>query len=72
MAWTQDYIREYPSQKILEIIETDSSTGDQRALDFNTRRVLGYYKASLNITTDDLHRTIAQGNCLAALIYKQR
>lgn len=72
MAWTQEYITEYPSGKKLGIIETDSATGDQRALDFTTRKTLGYYKAGLNITTDDLHRTIAKGNCLSSLIYKQR
>ena len=72
MAWTQDYITDYPSGKKLGIIETDTSTGDQRALDYNTRRVLGYYKAGPNITTDELYRTIAKGNCLASLIYKQR
>ena len=72
MAWTQDYIREYPSQKILGIIETDSNTGDQVARDYNTRKILGYYKASLNHTEDDLHRIIAKGNCVVSLIYKQR
>lgn len=72
MAWTQEYITEYPSGKKLGIIETDSTTGDQIAKDFTTRKILGYYKASLNITTDDLHRTIAKGNCLSSLIYKQR
>ncbi|MCH5162256.1 MAG: hypothetical protein J1G38_02060 [Clostridiales bacterium] len=65
---TQDYIREYPSGKILGIIETYEN-GDQIARDYNTRRLLGYYKADLNRTEDELHRTIATGNCVASLIY---
>ena len=68
---TQEYIREYPSQKIIGIIETYEN-GDQTARDFTTRRILGYYKAGLNITTDDLHRTLAKGNIVASLIYNQR
>lgn len=72
MAWTQEYIREYPSQKILGIIETDSSTGDQVARDFTTRKILGYYKAAHNHTTDFLGRILAKGNCVASLIYQQR
>lgn len=72
MAWTQEYITDYPSGKKLGIIETDSGTGDQVARDFTTRKILGYYKASLNQTTDDLHRTIAKGNCVVSLIYNQK
>ena len=66
---TQEYIREYPSQKIIGIIETYEN-GDQIARDYTTRKILGYYKAGLNITTDDLHRTIAKGNCVVSFIYK--
>ena len=67
---TQEYITDFMGKK-LGIIETDSN-GDQRALDFNTRRVLGYYKAGLNHTTDAMHCIIAKGNCLASLIYNNK
>ena len=71
MAWTQEYITDFMGKK-LGIIETDSNTGDQRALDFNTRKVLGYYKANLNHTTDVMGRIIAKGNCVVSLIYNKR
>ena len=67
---TQEYISDFMGKK-LGIIETDSN-GDQRALDFNTRRVLGYYKAGPNHTTDVMHHIIGKGNCLAALIYNNK
>lgn len=72
MAWTQEYISEYPSGKKLGIIETDSSTGDQVARDFTTRKILGYYKADPNHTTDVLGHIIAKGNCVVSLIYNKR
>ena len=68
---TQEYIREYPSQKILGIIET-LDNGDQIARDFTTRTILGYYRASLNHTTDFLGRIIAKGNCVVSFIYNRR
>ena len=72
MSWIQEYITEYPTGKKLGIIETDTSTGDQVARDFTTRKILGYYKAGLNHTTDELHRIIAKGNCVVSLIYKNK
>lgn len=67
---SQEYIADFMGKK-LGIIETDSN-GDQRALDFNTRRVLGYYKAAHNHTTDALGYIIAKGNGLVSLIYKTK
>ncbi len=67
---TQEYITDFMGKK-LGIIETDSN-GDQRAIDFDTRKVLGYYKANLNHTTDFMGRIIAKGNCVVSLIYKQK
>ena len=68
---SQEYIREYPSQKILGIIET-LDNGDQIARDFNTRMILGYYRAAYNHTTDVLGRIIAKGNCVVSFIYNKR
>ena len=68
---SQEYIREYPSQKILGIIET-LDNGDQIARDFNSRMILGYYRAAYNHTTDFYGRVIAKGNCVVLLIYNKR
>ena len=67
---TQEYIREF-SGKILGIIETDSN-GDQKAIDFDTRKILGYYRKKLDHTTDFYGRVIAKGNCVASFIYNKR
>ena len=67
----QQYIREYPSGKILGIIETDTN-GDQIARDFSTRMILGYYRARFDHTTDFHGRVIAKGNCVASLIFNKR
>lgn len=66
----QEYIREF-SGKILGIIET-MPNGDQKAIDFDTRKILGYYRASLNHTTDFYGRVIAKGNCVSSFIYNKR
>ena len=68
---SQEYIREYPSQKIIGIIET-LDNGDQIARDFNTRMILGYYRARLNHTTDVPGKIIAKGNCVVSFIYNKR
>ena len=68
---TQEYIREYPSQKILGIIET-LDNGDQIARDFTTRKILGYYRANYNHTTDFLGRILAKGNCVVSFIYNNK
>lgn len=67
---TQEYITDFMGKK-LGIIETDSN-GDQRALDFNTRRILGYYKAAHNHTTDVMGRIVAKGNCVVSFIYNNK
>lgn len=67
---TQQYICDFSGKK-LGIIET-SPNGDQRAIDFNTRRTLGYYKAGPDHTTDVLGRVVAKGNCVVSFIYNNR
>ena len=65
---TEEYIREFPSQRIIGIIQTQSN-GDQIAVDFITRKILGYYRKSLNKTTDFYGRILNDGNSLTALFY---
>lgn len=67
---SQEYIKDF-SGKILGIIETDSN-GDQKAIDFSSRQVLGYYRANYNHTTDFYGRVIAKGNCVVSFIYNKR
>ena len=66
----REYIKEF-SGKILGYVET-SPNGDQTAFDFDTRQILGYYRASHNHTTDFLGRVVAKGNCVASFIYNKR
>lgn len=68
---SQEYIKEFPSQKIIGIIET-MPNGDQIAKDFMTRKIVGYYRAAQNHTTDFYGRVIAKGNCVSALIYNNK
>ena len=66
---SQEYIRDF-SGKILGIIETYPN-GDQKAIDFDSRMILGYYRAAHNHTTDFYGRVIAKGNCVASFIYNK-
>lgn len=66
-----EYIKDYPTQKILGVIET-SPNGDQTARDYTTRKILGYYRAQFNHTTDFIGNVIATGNCVVALIYNKK
>lgn len=54
---------------IIGWIETDSSTGDQVAKDFNGI-ILGRYNAKLDVTTDFYGRILYRGNMVASLIYE--
>lgn len=67
---SQEYIRDF-SGRVLGIIETYPN-GDQKAIDFDTRMVLGYYQAAYDHTTDFYGRVIAKGNCVVSFIYNKR
>ena len=66
---SQEYIRDF-SGRILGIIET-CPNGDQIAKDFMSRKILGYYRAAYNHTTDFYGRVIAKGNCVVSFIYNK-
>lgn len=66
----EEYIREFSGQ-ILGIIKTDEN-GDQTAIDFPSRLVLGYYRKKTNYTTDFFGRVLGRGNSVVSLIYKEK
>ena len=65
----EEYIRDYNTKQILGIIRTENN-GDQAAIDFATRKILGFYRASRDVTTDFIGRVLTKGNTVVALIYK--
>lgn len=65
-----EYIRAFDGH-ILGIITTESN-GDQTAREFPSRRVLGYYRAKYDHTTDFFGKVIAKGNAVAGLIYNKQ
>jgi len=70
MARQEEYIREFSGQ-ILGIIQTDDN-GDQTAIDFPSRKILGYYRKKYDYTTDFYGRIISRGNSVVGLIYKEK
>ena len=64
----EEYIREFPSQKIIGIVKTESN-GDKLVMEFPSRRILGYYRARGDVTTDFYGRIIAKGDSAVSLIY---
>ena len=66
----EEYIKTFEGV-VIGIIETQEN-GDQIARDFSSRRVLGYYRAAYDHTTDFYGRVIAKGNSVVALIYNNK
>ena len=67
----EEFIRDYATRKILGIIRTQPN-GDQVAIDFTTRRTLGYYRKQFDHTTDFLGRVLTKGNSVVSLIYNKK
>jgi hypothetical protein len=67
----EEYIRDFNTRQIIGIIRTKSN-GDQVAIDFATRKILGFYRASRDATTDFLGRVLTKGNSVVSLIYKNK
>ena len=55
-----------PSLQVRGTIETDAE-GNQTAKDFY-HRIVGYYRAKQDVTTDFYGRIVAHGNAVAGLI----
>lgn len=62
-------IREF-SGVIIGYIDTDSRTGNKTARDFYNK-ILGYYYADRNVTTNFYNQIVAQGDCTSGLIYEE-
>ena len=45
-----------------------SPNGDMKVIDWHTRKILGYYYKSRNVTTDFYGRVLYYGNVLGKLI----
>ena len=70
MATSRDeYIRDFKTQQIMGILRYKPN-GDIEAIEFNSRQILGFYRASTDSTTDFLGRIRAKGNCVASFIYE--
>jgi hypothetical protein len=67
----EEYIRDFTSKKILGIIKTEPN-GDQIAIDFPSRKILGFYRASRDVTTDFIGRMLTKGNTVVSLIYNNK
>lgn len=64
----EEYIRDFKSRKIIGILRT-LRNGDIEAREFSSRRILGYYRKNIDMTTDFYGRMIAKGNCVVSFIY---
>lgn len=67
----EEYIRDFNTKKILGIIKTESN-GDQVAIDFPSRKILGYYRVKYDYTTDFYGRILTHGNNVRAFIYQNQ
>jgi hypothetical protein len=70
MAANEEIIRDYPSLKILGYIKT-MPNGDKIAFNFQ-KRILGYYRAKYDHTTDFGGRIVSKGNTVSSLIYQNK
>lgn len=68
MSKKEEYIRDFQSRLIIGILRT-LRNGDIEAREFNSRKILGYYRRDRDVTTDFYGRMIAKGNCVVAFIY---
>ena len=68
MPRQEEYIRDFQSRRIIGILRTQKN-GDIAAIEFDSRRVLGYYRKKTDMTTDFYGHMIAKGNCVVAFIY---
>lgn len=65
----EDYIKEFNGQ-IIGVIRTEPN-GDKIAFEFPSRKILGFYKKNMDITTDLLGRPVSRGDTVVSLIYRK-
>ena len=61
-----EYVKNYAGQ-ILAIYEFQDN-GDIAVRDFSSRFILGYYRASRDVTTDFYGRVLYKGNMIGMLV----
>ena len=67
MRKKEEYIRNF-NGKIIGIVETWEN-GDQCVREFNSRKILGFYRAKYNHTTNFLGKVLSLGNSVVSLLY---
>jgi len=67
---TEEYIKDFSGYILGYIVHEDN--GDEKVVDFDTRKVLGYYKASENTTREFSGKIVGRGNRLSELLYKEK
>lgn len=66
---TEEYIRDFNTRQIIGILR-HKPNGDIEAIDFASRQILGFYRASTDETVDfNTRLVIAKGNCVVSFIY---
>ena len=65
---SEEYIRDFKTRKIIGIVRT-LKNGDIEAREFDSRKILGYYRKNKDLTTDFYGHMIAKGNCVVGFIY---
>ncbi len=63
----EEYIRDFQGRPLGILRHLDN--GDIEAVEFSSRKIIGFYRASTDRTTDFLGRVIAKGNAAVSLIY---
>lgn len=67
-----EYIKDFNTRQIIGILRYKEN-GDIEAIDFASRQILGYYRASTDDTVDfKTRQVIAKGNCVVSFIYENK
>lgn len=65
----EEYVRDFDTRQIIGILRYKIN-GDIEAIEFNTRKILGYYRANRDTTTDFYGRPVSRGNSVVSFIYE--
>lgn len=65
----EEYIKDFNTRQIIGILRYKTN-GDIEAVEFKSRKILGFYRASTDSTTDFFGRVVAKGNCVVSFIYE--
>lgn len=68
---TEEYIKDFNTHLVIGILRTENN-GDQVAIDFLSRQVLGYYRKQYDHTTDFYGRVLTHGNTVVSLILNKK